>query len=80
MPIKALLVPEEIPADEIVLVTSIHKVSGSRVEEGESIIEIETSKTAYQIEAEISGILYHRLSIGDEVRSGDTLGEISTGE
>ena len=58
------------------LVTAIYRESGSQVEVGDTIAEIETSKTAYEIEAKIAGILSHQLIIGDEVRSGDTLGEI----
>ena len=73
---RKLIVPSEIPADEIVLVTAIFKESGSRVGEGENLIEIETSKTAYQINAEITGVFHHQLNIGDEVGSGDLLGEI----
>lgn len=71
-----LKVPEEIPEDEIVLITAVLRESGSQVKAGEPIVEIETSKTSYQIDAEKSGILQHQLKIGDEVRSGDTLGEI----
>jgi hypothetical protein len=73
---EKITVPEEIPNDETVLVTAIFKDSGTFIEAGEIILEVETSKTAYEIEAKISGILTHHLSIGDEVRSGDTLCEI----
>ncbi len=73
---EIIIVPAEIPGDEIVLVTAIYKDSGSHVGVGDPIAEIETSKTAYQIEAQISGIIHHELNIGDEVQSGDTLGEI----
>jgi len=77
---KKIMVPEEIPEDEIVLITAVLHESGSKIEIGEPIVEIETSKTSYQIDAEKSGILRHQLKIGDEVRSGDTLGEITIEE
>jgi pyruvate/2-oxoglutarate dehydrogenase complex dihydrolipoamide acyltransferase (E2) component len=76
----SLKVPEEIPGDEIVLVTKISRESGSLVKMGEPIFEIETSKTSYQIDAETSGVLHHHLKVGDEVASGDKLGEIATEE
>ena len=75
-----LRVPEESPVDEIVLITAVLRESGSNIEVGDPIVEIETSKTSYQIDAEVSGILFHQLQIGDEVHSGDTLGEIATEE
>ena len=73
---RPLIVPEEIPGDEIVLVTAILQVSGSMIVAGEPVFEIETSKTSYQIDAPESGMINHQLKIGDEVRSGDKLGEI----
>jgi pyruvate/2-oxoglutarate dehydrogenase complex dihydrolipoamide acyltransferase (E2) component len=72
----SLKVPDEIPGDETVLVTNISRESGSLVMVGEPIFEIETSKTSYQIDAESSGVLHHQLKVGDEVSSGDILGEI----
>jgi pyruvate/2-oxoglutarate dehydrogenase complex dihydrolipoamide acyltransferase (E2) component len=73
---RSLIVPEEIPGDEIVLVTAILQESGSIIVAGEPIFEIETSKTSYQIDAPESGMINHQLKIGDAVRSGDKLGEI----
>ena len=80
MSIENLRVPEEIPEDEIVLVTAVLYESGAKVKSGAPIIEIETSKTSYQIACENSGIFSHKLKVGDEVRSGDVLGEISVEE
>ncbi len=70
-------VPSEIPLDETVLVLAIHFESGMAVKGGATIFEIETSKTAYSLAAEVDGTLTHKLSIGDEVKSGQVLGIIS---
>ena len=69
-------VPDEIPKDEVVLVLEIFKENETLVEIGELVFEIETSKTTYQINAPASGILYHKLKVGDELHSGSSLGEI----
>jgi len=71
-----ILVPSEIPADETVLVIAVHFESGMAVAKDVPIFEIETSKTAYVLAAEGSGILNHKLSAGDEVKSGQILGVI----
>lgn len=76
MRIRFLVVPEEIPQDEVVIVTAIKVESGAHVQEGDHILDIETSKTAYQISAQSAGVLKHELGVGDEVSSGDNLGEI----
>jgi pyruvate/2-oxoglutarate dehydrogenase complex dihydrolipoamide acyltransferase (E2) component len=72
-----ILVPSEIPADETVLVIAVHFDSGMAVEKEVPIFEIETSKTAYVLSAEANGILKHKVSVGDEVKSGQTLGIVS---
>lgn len=71
------IVPSEIPADETVLVISVHFESGAVVEKNDAVFEIETSKTAYVLSAESNGTLNHALSVGDEVKSGQILGIIS---
>jgi pyruvate/2-oxoglutarate dehydrogenase complex dihydrolipoamide acyltransferase (E2) component len=69
-------VPSEIPIDETVLIIAVHFESGVAVSKDIPIFEIETSKTAYVLAAEISGVLNHKLSVGDEVKSGQVLGII----
>jgi len=50
------------------------KNEGDRVEKGETILEIETEKTAFEIEAETSGILSKIMAkAGDEVLVGATI-------
>ena len=71
-----IFVPSEIPADETVLVIAVHFESGMAVEKEVPIFEIETSKTAYVLSAEESGILNHKLVVGDEVKSGQILGNV----
>jgi pyruvate/2-oxoglutarate dehydrogenase complex dihydrolipoamide acyltransferase (E2) component len=71
-----ILVPSEIPEDETVLVIAVHFESGMAVTKDVPIFEIETSKTAYVLAAEGGGILNHKLSAGDEVKSGQILGVV----
>jgi pyruvate/2-oxoglutarate dehydrogenase complex dihydrolipoamide acyltransferase (E2) component len=72
-----ILVPSEIPVDETVLVLVVHFESGAAVAKDVPIFEIETSKTAYVLAAEVGGKLNHDLSPGDEVKSGQVLGIVS---
>lgn len=71
-----ILVPSEIPLDETVVVIAVHFESGAAVAKDVPIFEIETSKTAYVLAAELGGTLDHKLSVGDEVKSGQALGVI----
>ena len=74
-----ILVPLEIPSDETVLVTLVHFDSGSAIEKDSPIFEIETSKTTYVITTEISGVLDHNITIGDEIKSGQIIGVMRSG-
>jgi len=71
-----ILVPLEIPSDETVLVIAVHFESGMVVAKDVPIFEIETSKTAYVLAAEGGGTLNHKISAGDEVKSGEILGVV----
>jgi pyruvate/2-oxoglutarate dehydrogenase complex dihydrolipoamide acyltransferase (E2) component len=71
-----ILVPPEIPIDETVLVIAVHFESGAKIEKSVPIFEIETSKTAYVLITEVSGILDHMITVGDEVKSGQILGVV----
>jgi pyruvate/2-oxoglutarate dehydrogenase complex dihydrolipoamide acyltransferase (E2) component len=77
---KELKVPEEIPTDELVLVLVIQKKDGEKVLLGEAVFEIETSKTTYEICAEASGTLNHKLEVGQELKSGEIIGFVSNTE
>ncbi len=53
------------------------KTEGDRVEKGESILEIESEKTSFELEAETSGILSKIMyQAGDEVPIGTTIAYI----
>jgi pyruvate/2-oxoglutarate dehydrogenase complex dihydrolipoamide acyltransferase (E2) component len=69
-----ILVPLEIPVDETVIVIVVHVESGMAVTKDLPIFEIETSKTSYVLGAEVGGTLSHKLSPGNEVKSGQVLG------
>lgn len=69
-------VPEEIPIDETVLIVVIHFKSGEEIKEGDAVFEIETSKTAYVLSSESSGVLNHQVVLGQEVKSGQVIGVV----
>jgi pyruvate/2-oxoglutarate dehydrogenase complex dihydrolipoamide acyltransferase (E2) component len=71
-----IVVPSEIPIDETVLIVAINFENGATTSKGSVVFEIETSKTAYVLEADVSGTLHHQVALGDEVKSGDVLGVI----
>ena len=71
-----ILVPSEIPLDETVLVIAVYFESGMAVVKDVPVFEIETSKTAYVLAAEGGGTLNHKLSAGDDVKSGQILGVV----
>ena len=71
-----ILVPSEIPTDETVLVIAVHFASGMEVTKNAPIFEIETSKTAYVLTSNASGRVNHKISVGDEVKSGQILGAV----
>jgi pyruvate/2-oxoglutarate dehydrogenase complex dihydrolipoamide acyltransferase (E2) component len=71
-----IVVPSEIPVDETVLVVAINFENGTEISKGAAVFEIETSKTAYTLEADMSGTLFHQLSLDDEVKSGQIVGVV----
>ena len=71
-----LIVPEEIPADEEVLVIEVLKQNGEEVSEGDVILIIETSKTTYEIVSIADGIVEHQLSVGSETKSGQVIATV----
>ena len=74
MPEFEIVIPSEIPADETVLVVAINYESGTEISKAVAVFEIETSKTAYVLQADMNGTLFHQLSLGDEVKSGQIVG------
>ncbi len=61
-------------------VATWHKKPGDRVEEGETIVEIETDKVMMEVPASASGVLTKRLKAeGDAVLSAEAVAEITAG-
>jgi len=74
-----VLVPRENVNDETVTVTNILFESGSQVQKGDIIFELETSKVNVDVEAPSAGIIVHDHSQGDEILIGDILCNIGDG-
>jgi 2-oxoglutarate dehydrogenase E2 component (dihydrolipoamide succinyltransferase) len=53
------------------------KGEGECVEEGQPLVVVETTKTALEIDATASGIIFYLRQVGDRVKIGDTLGIIA---
>ena len=71
-----IMVPQSNVNDEHVRVTEWRYESGAEVEEGCVIAEFETSKAAFDLEAERAGFLHYEAVAGDEVRVGALIATI----
>lgn len=61
--------------DDFVTVVSV-LADGTKVKCGDRIIEVETSKAIYDVEAPADGILKHSLKIGDTILAGSQIAHI----
>ena len=68
-----VIVPKENVNDEEVIVKSINFNSKDKVKKGDHIIDLETSKTAIEIESPCDGFLDIKVSEGDEISVGSVL-------
>lgn len=68
-----VLVPRENVNDESVVILEVHFLSGSKVERGDVVVSIETSKTNIDVEAPGDGVIEHQLKNGTEVNVGSFL-------
>jgi predicted deacylase len=59
------------------ILTKWLKSEGDSVEEGQPLVVVETTKTALEIDAAASGIIFYLRQVGDKVQIGDTLGIIA---
>ena len=73
----AVTVPQENANDEFATVVDWPVNSGEWVEQGDSIVELETSKAVYEINAEKPGYLFYELSAGIRVSIGVTIAYLS---
>ncbi|MFZ0565815.1 MAG: dihydrolipoyllysine-residue succinyltransferase [Chlamydiales bacterium] len=61
------------------IIGSFLKPSGSAVEEGDEIVELETEKVTQLLYAPISGVISWKVSEGDNVTIGTVIGEVDSG-
>ncbi|MDB9859522.1 2-oxo acid dehydrogenase subunit E2 [Gammaproteobacteria bacterium] len=71
-----VIVPKENVNDDEVIVQSINFKSKDKVKKGDHIIDLETSKTAIEIESPCDGFLDIKVSEGDEISVGSVLFEV----
>ena len=71
-----VIVPKENVNDEEVIVQSINFKSKDKVKKGDHIVDLETSKTAIEIESPCDGFLDIKVSEGDEISVGSVLFEV----
>lgn len=68
-----ILAPRENVNDDTVIIMAINFNSGDSVFKGQSVVEIETSKTNIDIEAPENGVVTHNLELGAEIEVGAIL-------
>ncbi len=59
------------------ILTKWLKNEGESIEEGQPLVVVETTKTALEIAATATGIIFFLRQIGEKVNIGDTLGMIA---
>lgn len=60
------------------MVTKWLKREGTEVEEGQTLLVIETTKALLEVEAPATGLLFRMRKIGEHVNIGDPLGIIAS--
>ena len=71
-----ITVPQSNVNDEHVRVTEWHYASGEKVEKGSIVAELETSKAAFDLEAEREGFLHYEAATGEEILVGELIATI----
>lgn len=75
----AVLMPKIGQAMAEGVVVQWHKKDGEHVNQGETLVTIETDKATYDLEAQASGVLRIYVTEGHEVKVGTVIGEIGDG-
>jgi pyruvate/2-oxoglutarate dehydrogenase complex dihydrolipoamide acyltransferase (E2) component len=76
-PFAPLVVPRENVNDETATLVRWLAAEGARVETGQRVVQIETSKAVVDLEAPVAGILHHEAREGDEIPIGAALGHVA---
>ena len=71
--VTPVLIPQEIVNDETVTILSWKMPTGSKVDEGQIIVELETSKTAFDLPSPRAGFVHYTLKVGAEPAIGSLL-------
>jgi acetyltransferase-like isoleucine patch superfamily enzyme len=72
----AIVIPRETVNDDVVLLARWHVQPGEHVRAGTTLLEFETSKTVYTLEAERDGWVEITCAEGDEIAVGDAVGRL----
>ena len=78
--ISKILVPQENVNDQNATIIAWHRNNGDMVSKGEEIVELETTKAVYFVEAKDEGFLYYVAKIGEDLDVGHLLCVISKKE
>lgn len=76
--LQSLVISQDSVNDEKVLIISTHFKNGDEVNEGDVVVEFETSKAIVTIEAEQKGFIFYECNEGDTVPIGARIGEINS--
>ena len=70
--LNELIAPKD-NADDEVLVSKLYFSNGKKIQEGDELIELETSKTSISIVSEYNGYIEYRVSEGEYVEVGEVI-------
>ncbi len=76
-PILEIFVPQKTVNDDNVFVADLPFSSGERVDQGDIIASMETSKTTFNLYAPASGYLFYKIEEGDNLKVGQLFAIIS---
>ncbi|MEW6534262.1 MAG: biotin/lipoyl-containing protein [Candidatus Auribacterota bacterium] len=68
--------PQETASEEFVTITSVPCKTGDFIKKGDTVLEIETSKATYTIEAETDGYVEYFCKEGDDIPVNSLLANI----
>ena len=73
---REIRIPRETVNDDVVTVQSWTVAHGEKVTSGQHVVDIETSKSVLELEAETDGYLHHLHPAGAEVPVGELVGRV----
>ena len=73
-------IPKESVSDDTVLILDWHVPSGAKIQKGASIAALETSKSAFELEASADGFLFYARRAGEQIPVGEIIAVIAPDE